>query len=91
MNKQEFVREVAIRAGMSSEDAAKAVDAFTGALEAELAAGGSVKLVGFGTFSVKERGPRMGRNLRTGEPIEIPPSKIVSFKAGRALSQRVNE
>ena len=86
MNKTELVAAVATKADLSKKDAEAAVlDAVTEAL----ADGEKVALVGFGTFEVKERAARTGKNPRTGEAIEIPASKVPSFKAGAALKNAV--
>ena len=75
---------------MSRADATKAVDGLLDAIQDTLAAGGSVSLVGFGTFSVKARAARSGRNPRTGETIQIPASNVPGFKAGKGLKDAVN-
>ena len=90
MNKGELVDAVAGSAGLSRADAAKAVDATLDAIQGTLANGGSVSLVGFGTFSVKARAARMGRNPRTGEAIQIKASKLPVFKPGKGLKDAVN-
>ncbi len=90
MNKTELVAAVADVAGLSKADAGRAVDAVVEAITNALKAGDQVSLVGFGTFSVKERSARQGRNPRTGETIEIPASKTPAFKAGKALKDAVN-
>jgi len=90
MNKGELVDAVAGRAGLSRADATKAVDATLDAIQDTLASGGSVSLVGFGTFSVKARAARMGRNPRTGEAIHIAASNVPGFKAGKGLKDAVN-
>jgi DNA-binding protein HU-beta len=90
MNKGELVDAVAGSAGLSRADAAKAVDATLDAIQSTLANGGSVGLVGFGTFSVKARAARMGRNPRTGEAIHIAASNVPGFKAGKGLKDAVN-
>ena len=90
MNKGELVDAVAGAAGLSRADAAKAVDATLDAIQGTLAAGGGVSLVGFGTFSVKARAARMGRNPRTGEAIQIQASNVPGFKAGKGLKDAVN-
>ena len=90
MNKGELVDAVAGAAGLSRADATKAVDATLDAVQATLASGGSVSLVGFGTFSVKARAARMGRNPRTGEAIHIAASNVPGFKAGKGLKDAVN-
>ena len=90
MNKGELIEAVAARAGLSRADATKAVDGLLDAIQDTLAAGGSVSLVGFGTFSVKARAARAGRNPRTGETIQIPASNVPGFKAGKGLKDAVN-
>ena len=90
MNKGELVEAVAASAGLSRADATKAVDATLDAITSTLANGGSVSLVGFGTFSVKARAARMGRNPRTGEAIQIKASNVPGFKAGKGLKDAVN-
>jgi DNA-binding protein HU-beta len=90
MNKGELIDAVAASAGLSRADATKAVDGVLDAVTGALAGGGSVSLVGFGTFSVKSRAARMGRNPRTGEAIQISASKVPGFKAGKALKDAVN-
>ena len=90
MNKGELIDAVAESAGLSRADATKAVDAVLDNVTSTLAGGDSVSLVGFGTFSVKARAARMGRNPRTGEAIQIKASKVPGFKAGKALKDAVN-
>jgi DNA-binding protein HU-beta len=90
MNKGELIDAVAASAGLSRADATKAVDSVLDNVTKALAGGNSVSLVGFGTFSVKERAARTGRNPRTGEPIQIAASKVPGFKAGKALKDAVN-
>ena len=89
MNKTELVAAVATKADLSKKDAEAAVKAVLDAVTEALADGEKVALVGFGTFEVKERAARTGKNPRTGEAIEIPASKIPSFKAGAALKNAV--
>ena len=90
MNKGELIEAVVGSAGLSRADATKAVDAVLGSVTSTLAGGGRVSLVGFGTFSVKARAARMGRNPRTGEAIQIKASNVPGFKAGKALKDAVN-
>jgi DNA-binding protein HU-beta len=90
MNKGELIETVAGSAGLSRADATKAVDAVLDSVTSTLAGGGRVSLVGFGTFSVKARAARMGRNPRTGEAIQIKASNVPGFKAGKALKDAVN-
>ena len=86
MNKSELVDSVASATDMSKADAARAVDATIGDA---LGSGDSVALVGFGTFSVRHRAARDGRNPQTGAPMHIPASKVPGFKAGKALKDKV--
>ncbi len=91
MNKADFINAVAEAAELSKTDAASAIDAFIQVVKAELKKkDGSVSLVGFGTFQVRKRAARQGRNPRTGQTIKIKASKIPSFKAGKALKDAVN-
>ena len=90
MNKGELIEAVAASAGLSRSDATKAVDAVLDTITKTLAGGGSVSLVGFGTFQVKARAARMGRNPRTGEAIQIAASNVPGFKAGKGLKDAVN-
>jgi DNA-binding protein HU-beta len=90
MNKNELIADVADRAGLSKADAGKAVDGFIASVEAALARGGDVRIVGFGTFLVSNRAATTGRNPRTGESIAIPASKQPKFKAGSPLKAAVN-
>ena len=91
MNKTELVAAVASKAELSKKDAEKAVKALTDAVADELAKGGKVQLVGFGTFEVSERAARTGKNPQTGKAIKIPASKAPKFKAGKALKDIVNK
>lgn len=90
MNKGDFVTAVSEAAELSRADAAKAVDAVISVLTDALKKGDTVTLVGFGTFQVRERAEREGRNPKTGETIKIGKSKNPSFKAGKALRDAVN-
>ena len=90
MNKSELIDAMASEAGISKAAAKKALDAFTGSVAGTLAKGGKVALVGFGTFSVRDRAARTGRNPQTGATIEIAAAKIPSFKAGKALKDACN-
>ncbi len=90
MNKGELIEAVSNSAGLSRADATKAVDAVLDSITSTLSNGGSVSLVGFGTFSVKARAARAGRNPRTGETIQIAASNVPGFKAGKALKDAVN-
>ena len=90
MNKAEFVAAVSDAAGMSKVDGAKSVEAFIEVVKKALKKGDSVALVGFGTFVVRKRAARTGRNPRTGQQIKIKASKNPSFKAGKALKDAIN-
>ena len=90
MNKGELIEAVVGSVGLSRADATKAVDTVLDSVKSTLAGGGRVSLVGFGTFSVKARAARMGRNPRTGEAIQIKASNVPGFKAGKALKDAVN-
>ncbi len=90
MNKNDLVQAVADESGLSKADAARAVDAVVAAVGKALKQGETVSLVGFGTFLVRERAARTGRNPRTGDEINIAASKNPVFKAGKALKDAVN-
>lgn len=89
MTKQELQAKVADRAGMTKVDAAKAVDAVAESITAVLKKGEKVTWTGFGTFEVRARKQRMGRNPQTGAPLHIPASKTPAFKAGKGLKDAV--
>ena len=89
MNKTELVSAVAEKAGLSKKDSEKAVAAVFDAITGALVTGDKVQLVGFGSFEVKERAARTGRNPQTKEEIAIPASRSASFKAGKALKDAV--
>lgn len=90
MNKSELIDAVAASADLPKAAAGRALDAMVEAVTEALKEDDQVVLVGFGTFSVKDRAARTGRNPQTGEPIEIAAAKIPSFKAGKALKDAVN-
>lgn len=90
MNKSELVDAVAEAADLSKASATRALDAALDTITAALKSGDQVTLVGFGTFSVRPRAARTGRNPRTGESIEIKASNNPGFKAGKALKDAVN-
>ncbi len=89
MNKSDLIEKMAEAADISKAAAARALDAFTEAVTVALKEGDTVSLIGFGTFSVKERAARKGRNPQTGATIEIKASKMPSFKAGKALKDAI--
>lgn len=90
MTKIELAAEVAESAGVTKTVAENVINKITEAITATLADGGKVQLMGFGTFEVKERAARKGRNPQTGEEIDIPAAKVPSFKAGKLLKDTVN-
>ena len=89
MNKAELIAAVAEKAGLSKKDSEAAVTAALDVITAALQEGDKVQLVGFGSFEVKSRAARTGRNPKTKEAIEIPASKVPVFKAGKALKDIV--
>lgn len=91
MKKSELVGAVAGKAGLSKKDAEKAIAAFTEVITEALVEGDKVSLVGFGTFSVKDRPARKGINPSTMEKITIAASKAPVFKAGKSLKDTVNK
>ena len=90
MNKTQLIEAVAAKADIKKKDAEAAVNAFAAVIADALKAGEKVQLVGFGTFEVKERAAREGRNPKTGEKITIKASKAPAFTAGKALKDSVN-
>ena len=89
MNKNELINAVAEKAALSKKDSEAAVTAALDAVAAALAEGDEVRLVGFGTFEVKKREARIGRNPKTKEEIQIPATKVPAFKPGKALKDIV--
>lgn len=89
MNRVELIETLAQKADLNKSQATMAVKAFEAIVAKELAQGGSVALIGFGTFSVGERAERQGRNPQTGEAITIAAAKTVKFKAGKDLKAAV--
>ncbi|MGI6092217.1 MAG: HU family DNA-binding protein [Veillonellaceae bacterium] len=90
MNKTELVASVAEKSGMTKKDAEKAINALFASVEEALAKEDKVQIIGFGTFEVKAREERKGRNPQTGAEITIPASKTPVFKAGKGLKDAVN-
>jgi DNA-binding protein HU-beta len=90
VNKSELIDAVADSADLSKAAAARAIDAVTDAVTSALKSGDSVSLVGFGSFVVKDRPARIGRNPQTGAPINIAAARVPAFKAGKALKDSVN-
>ena len=91
MNKTELVANVAEKAGLTKKDAEKALGAVIESIEEALVEGDKIQLIGFGTFEVKDRAARTGRNPQTGKEIEIAASRNPVFKAGKALKDAVNK
>ena len=91
MNKAELVAAIAAKTGDSKKATEALVNAFTGVVAEALAGGDKVQLVGFGSFEVRKRAARKGRNPQTKEEIKIPASKAPVFKAGKALKDLVNK
>ena len=91
MNKAELINAAAEKAGLSKKDTEAAVTAVIGVITEALAQEEKIQLVGFGSFEVKARAARIGRNPKTKEQIEIPASKVPVFKAGKALKDAVDK
>lgn len=89
MNKSELIAIVATKADVTKTISESVVNAFIESITDELSNGGNITLVGFGTFSAKDRSARTGRNPQTGEPLEIKATKVPSFKAGKSLKDAV--
>lgn len=90
MNKTELIAAVATKIGATRKDTEVMVNAMLETIGDELAAGGRVQLVGFGAFETKHREPRVGRNPKTKEPVEIPATTVPVFKAGKALKEKID-
>ena len=90
MNKSDLVSAIADESGLSKADAARALEATTSAISGALSSGGSVAISGFGSFLVRSRAARSGRNPQTGATIQISASKVPAFKAGKLLKESVN-
>lgn len=91
MNKAELITSMAEKSELTKKDAEKALKAFMESVQESLGKGEKVQLVGFGTYEVKERAARVGRNPKTREEIQIPASKVPVFKAGKDLKDLVNK
>jgi DNA-binding protein HU-beta len=90
MNKADLIESIANSADLSKASAGRALDAAIESITKSLKKGDTITLVGFGTFSVRKRKARMGRNPRTGEEIQIKASKVPGFKPGKALKDAIN-
>lgn len=89
MNKHDFCIEAAAKCGMTLKEMLKVADAFTSTVRETLATGDKVQLIGFGTFEVRHRNARSGKNPATGAAIEIPAADVPVFKAGKAFKEQV--
>ena len=90
MNKTELIAQVAEKTGTTRKDTEQIISTMLDVIGEELAAGGRVQLVGFGAFETKHREPRIGRNPRTKEAVEIPATTVPVFKAGKALKEKID-
>ena len=90
MNRSQLVEAIAERSGLTKADAARALSATTDAISGTLASGDTVAITGFGSFLVRARAARTGRNPQTGDAIQIAASKVPAFKAGKLLKESVN-
>lgn len=91
MNKTELVSSMAEKTGLTKKDAEKALEAFIDSVSEAVANDEKVQLVGFGTFELRFRSERLGRDPRTNKAITIPASKVPAFKAGKAFKESVNK
>lgn len=90
MNKKELVEIIAAKLGVTKKDAGAAVNAVLETIEDAVERGEKVQLIGFGTFEAKVRKARMGKNPKTGEPVEIAASVMPTFKAGKQFKERID-
>ena len=91
MNKAELIEAVATKADLSKADAGRALDALFESISKALKKNDKVSLVGFGTFSVRKRAARQGRNPKTGEEVPIDPRRVLSFRASHVLKEKINK
>ena len=91
MNKSQLIDAVAAKSGLTKADTEKSFKAFVQTISEQMGNGEQITLIGFGTFLVRDRKARTGRNPRTGETIQIAASKVPAFKAGKALKDAVNK
>ncbi len=91
MNKTDLVKAVSVQTELTQKDAAKAVDAIFETISNTLAQNEKIQLIGFGTFEVRERAARKGRNPQTGEEIDIAASKVPAFKPGKELKEAIKQ
>lgn len=90
MNKKEFIEAISIESGLNKTQSEVALNAVTTCLKKLLSKGDSIVLTGFASLSIKKRAARTGRNPATGQPLSIPASKVVSFKASSNLKEEIN-
>jgi DNA-binding protein HU-beta len=91
VNKSQLVESIAKKSGLTNKDSAAAVNAFLESVKESLSKGEAVTLIGFGSFLVRDRAARSGRNPRTGKVVDIPAVKVPAFKAGKPLKDAVNK
>ena len=91
MNKTDLIEKIAEKSGLTKKDSEKALSAILNSVEEALANSDKVQLVGFGSFEVKQRAARKGRNPQTMEEIDIPESRVPTFKAGKDLKEKLNK
>ena len=91
MNKSQLVESIAKKSGLTNKDSAAAVNAFLESVKESLSKGEAVTLIGFGSFLVRDRAARSGRNPRTGKVVDIPAVKVPAFKAGHEFKKLVNK
>ena len=89
INKSELTKEVAAKTDLKQKDAEKVIDAFIESIKDNLAKGEKVQIIGFGSFEVRDRAARKGRNPQTGKTLTIPATKVPAFKPGKALKDAV--
>jgi len=90
MNKQELIASMSTKSGLTKKDSEKALNALINSIQEAIEKGDKVQLIGFGTFEVRARGERKGRNPQTREEIIIPATKVPVFKAGKEFKERIN-
>ena len=91
MNKSELINQISLESGLNKADAVHALNATVATITDALSKNDSVQIIGFGTFLVRNRAARTGRNPQTGAQIQIKASKVAAFKAGRTLKEAVNK
>ncbi|MDF7639030.1 HU family DNA-binding protein [Lactobacillus sp. ESL0791] len=89
INKSELTKDVAAKTGLKQKDAEAAIDAFVDTIKDDLAKGNKVQIIGFGSFEVRKRAERKGRNPQTGKSLTIPATQVPAFKPGKALKDAV--